>query len=251
MTPNPDQNIWHSFPTNMGDDQASIFFNESYAEVAAQDKLHYLLRVELAFQEHTDIGLPSNSEFDALCALEDDLEKYLLKLNGVYVGRISVGGRRFLYFYLPSCERRALKATKKVEKLHGYQLFTQWSQDVDKSAYWQQLYPTDDDWQIIRDLRVLNVLYDNNDNPETVRNVDHWAYFNQPSQADQFKQWLESERYKNIEIEPVDEQNKIRVRFSHDGNMALGELTRHTIPSNRKAKELGGYYDGWETSIEK
>jgi hypothetical protein len=33
--------------------------------------------------------------------------------------------------------------------------------------------------------------------------------------------------------------------------MALEDITHHTIGLNRKAKEMKGDYDGWETSVEK
>jgi len=40
------------------------------------------------------------------------------------------------------------------------------------------------------------------------------------------------------------------VRFSHVGTMVLEDITGRTIAIDRKARELDGDYDGWETSIE-
>jgi hypothetical protein len=33
--------------------------------------------------------------------------------------------------------------------------------------------------------------------------------------------------------------------------MVLEDVTRHTIRIGRKVRELGGTYDGWETSVER
>jgi len=33
--------------------------------------------------------------------------------------------------------------------------------------------------------------------------------------------------------------------------MELADIMGHTIAINRKARELGGNYDGWETSVER
>ncbi len=37
----------------------------------------------------------------------------------------------------------------------------------------------------------------------------------------------------------------------HEGTMELEDITHHTIAINRKVRELGGDYDGWETTIER
>lgn len=247
--PNKDA-VWQFFPASMGDNRASIFFNQSYSEVANEDQLEYLLRLDLTFHQPNDTGLPSDTEFDALCALEDDLEKSLAKINGVYVGRISVAGKRYLYFYLPSSERQVIEITKKVEKAHNYELFINWARDAHKNGYWRELYPTDDDWQVINDLSILDILASNGDDPNKVRKIDHWASFKQQLQANQFAKWLESESFENIQNERLDETATFCVRYSHNGSMALADITRRTISSNRKAKEFEGEYEGWETSVE-
>ena len=47
-----------------------------------------------------------------------------------------------------------------------------------------------------------------------------------------------------------DEKEEFVVQYGHSGTMNLGDITHHTIGSDRKARELGGRYDGWETSVE-
>jgi hypothetical protein len=44
---------------------------------------------------------------------------------------------------------------------------------------------------------------------------------------------------------------EMRVCFTHVGTMSLEDITHHTIPINRRAGELKGKYDGWETSVER
>jgi hypothetical protein len=45
------------------------------------------------------------------------------------------------------------------------------------------------------------------------------------------------------------DDGKFRVRFSNEGTLRLPDITSHTIALRRKASELGGDYDGWETPV--
>ena len=47
----------------------------------------------------------------------------------------------------------------------------------------------------------------------------------------------------------VDDDGEHCVRLYHVGTTRQNELSDHTIQLNRKATELGGRYDGWETQV--
>ena len=94
--------IWYTFPASMGDDQAWITYNHGYAEVAKADTRNNHLRVRVGFHDPTEYGMPTNEEFPRLSALDESLENVIVKLGGVYVGRITVAGHRYFYYYLGS-----------------------------------------------------------------------------------------------------------------------------------------------------
>lgn len=81
--------------------------------------------------------------------------------------------------------------------------------------------------------------------------VSHWAYFPDEAAAADFAEWATAQGYQGIAIEPVDDNDTIKVRFNHVGTMALEDIPHHTIAIGRKAEESGGDHDGWKTSVER
>ena len=53
----------------------------------------------------------------------------------------------------------------------------------------------------------------------------------------------------SLDAADTTDDGKFRVRFAHKGTLRLPDITSHTIALRRKASELGGDYDGWETPV--
>jgi hypothetical protein len=120
--------------------------------------------------------------------------------------------------------------------------------DDSHSGYWQGLFPTDDDWQVIQDLEVIEALQKEGDDGAASRCIDHWAFFPSQPAAEQFSRWAQERGYSSFTTE-IAEGGSFHVRFSHEGTVKLPDITSHTIALRRKAAELGGNYDGWETPV--
>lgn len=241
---------WRMFPVTMGDDQAFISFNESFAERANDTAARYCLRVEVAIKDPTEAGMPQAGEFDVLAKLDDALDSALATIEGTYVGRVTVAGRRFFFFYLNGEEAQARDIVEQTSSLFGYVPRVTWVDDPQKSRYWQDLYPTADDWRVIYDMDVLDALADAGDDADITRTVEHWAYFADERSATAFQSWLASNDF-TLEEMQRDDDGRIGVRFSHQGRMHLADISNRTIQCRRQADELGGEYDGWETSVER
>lgn len=235
----------------MGENQAWITYNHGYAEVAEADPRDNALRIKLQIKNPTEYGMPTNEEFPQLSSIDNALDDQISAAGGVYVGRVTVGGYRFFYFYVDITEKKASEIIESVSSSTSYKLQYVYEPDEDRKYYWSELYPTDDDWQVIRDLKVLDALADSGDISEKEREVMHWAYFPKESMCKTFTTWVKSENYVVHYSGKEEEGSEYLTRYSHNGTMNLGDITSHTIRSNRKAKELGGRYDGWETSVEK
>lgn len=245
------EDIWYTFPAAMGDDQAWITYNHGYSKVAETDKRNNHLRVRVKIKNPNEYGLPTNEEFPFLKEVDEKLEEGIADIGGVYVGRITVAGYRFFYFYTDTNEIEAKKVVDTVAGSSGYSFEIKWEPDQEKKKYLDELYPTSDDWQVISDLKVLDALADDGDDHNKERNVDHWAYFPTSEDASKFKEWVVAEGYNLKSMELTEDKKQYLVQYSHIGTMNLGDITHHTISSNRKARELNGDYDGWETSVEK
>ena len=234
----------------MGEDQAWISYNHGYGEVAGSDPRHNVLRIKLPFKNPTAEGMPTNEEYPQLSKIDETLDEKFLAVGGIYVGRVTVDGHRFFYFYLGIEEKQAADIIATVTTETSYQMQYLYEKDTDKKFYWEQLYPTDDDWQVIQDLKVLDSLSENGDIKDKEREVMHWAYFPNDSLCNQYSGWAKSESYKIHFTGKDQDSTECFTKFSHVGTMHLGEITNHTIKLGRKARELGGRYDGWETSVE-
>lgn len=244
------EDTWRMFPATMGDDQAFISFNLSFAERAESDARNQQLRVEVAIKDPTEAGMPQGCEFAALSKLDDALEAAVARHGGIYVGRITVAGRRYFYFYVDMNEADACDAVAGAAKPFGYVPKCNRAHDPKKASYWEDLYPTADDWRVIKDMDVLDALANAGDDRDVSRVIEHWAYFDSQVAADAFRQWLAGHGF-TFKSSSNAEDDRVCVRFTHEGVMHLAEITNYTIRCRRKAAELGGEYDGWETSVEK
>jgi hypothetical protein len=242
---------WYTFPTTMGEDQAWITFNDGFAELAETDQRNNVVQVRVTFasDSHTD------EELNALSELDTVLDKLFSETDSLYVGQIMVSDFYYFYFYSSLSPEEINDLINQAADATGFELAYFSEDDPDKSHYWNELYPTSDDWQVISDSRVIKFLIDNGDNPDIRRDIRHWAYFDTQEQVNGFKQWLEQQGFKDIAVEDVGMEDNLEEKFlviyAHIGSMSLGELTQYTVASNRKAEELGGRYDGWETDIQK
>lgn len=241
---------WETFPAQMGDHRAFITFNGSYAEIARTDPRTSLFRVRLEFKHPTDRGMPPEDEFPELRNVLKLLSAAVVAEGGVHVGRVTAKGYRHFYFYVGLPEEKVLDIFDVVAAQTPYELAYAYQEDPEKDGYWKYLYPTADDWQVIRDMRVLDALKDKGDISDVARPVSHWAYFADQNNAQQFADWATENRY-NVHSVALTDDKKVEVRFTHGGTMELEDITHHTIHINRQVKTLGGDYDGWETSVER
>ena len=241
---------WHTFPAQMGEHRAFITFNEAYAREADKDPRDILLRVRAEMKRPNVAGMPTDEEFPALAALDEKLENQFGRRFGSYVGKVTVNGKRHFFFYVSCSEETASQAIERISDETTYGLAYSYEKDAAKEGCWRDLYPTPDDWQMIKDLGVLDALRDRGDNSEKSRELTHWAYFRDSDAAKHFSDWAAGTGYSVAELQSPESGGEFKVRFTHRGTMVLEDITHHSI-TGRKARELGEEYDGWKTSVEK
>jgi hypothetical protein len=239
---------WEFFPCQMGEHKASIFFDYGIRESIDTAVPPHLLKVRLVLNRPRADGLSASEEFQGLSAFEDGLLKLVQQHESCYVGRITVDGHRHFYIYTYDPESAWSTYLAALGQTHGYALSFVMTEDENHKGYWQELFPTEDDWQVILDLRVLEQSEKGGDNLNVSRRISHWAYFPSRALAEGFSQWLKDEAYDSVTLDSSDD-GRICVQFSHEGSLRLEDITRHTISLRRRASELEGDYDGWETPI--
>ena len=248
---NTSEDEWMVFPASRSNKQAWVSFNKTFSNIAKLDKRYICSHFIVNLKKPNKYGMPIGSEYDSLNKLDELLYNFFTSNGGIYVGRVTVAGTRHLFYYSQLKEPEISNKTAGIfDSLH-YKYKLKVKEDKNKNEYWNNLYPTEPEWQVIRDLSVLDVLKKNKDNPNIKRKVNHWAYFKTKKHVNIFKLWLLQEKYILETVKEIEGGNKYQVCFFHNGTMNLNDITSHTISLNAKAKEIGGNYDGWETSVER
>lgn len=239
---------WHFFPCSMGDDQAFIFLNTGIAD-AIDSAPGSLVTLRLAVKAPRD-GLPTSEEFEPVTNIEDRIEAFSRNNNDWYVGRVTVGGYRIFYVYTSRDEPTWMNFVEELGGATGYDIRSTYRDDPEHKGYRDDLYPTDDDWQVIKDLQVIENLESDGDDGSQSRKIDHWVYFDEETAAKEFVLWAENNRFtRDPEHSHETDDGRYCVRLFHHGTIRIGDISSHTIALSRKAAEYGGDYDGWETPI--
>ena len=242
---------WLYFPCRIGDDLAFIFYDHGVRETIDGLSNANLLRVRIALEAPHENGLPTHQESVALTAFEDAFQDIVSRSGGDYVGRVTVAGTREFLSYVTEGESAWVAHLASLPGEHGYPLEVRVEADPAKRGYWDDLFPSDHDWQVIQDLKVIDSLAENGDDLSLARRIDHWATFSDKAKALAFQVWAKGEGF-HVEsiLDPDEDDEAFAVRLYHVGTPRVEEISPVTIRLADAAKERDGEYDGWETSVE-
>jgi hypothetical protein len=239
---------WRYFMCTMGENLASIMVDVGISQTikgAPRD----LAILSLTYKHPDDRGLPTNEEFDAVNAVEKQLQNFVAFGRDAYVGRITKEGERIFFIYTVREESRWQILVERLIAESGYRIELQMEHDPEHHNYWKYLYPTPDDWQVIRDMAVIEGLKKSGDDQDADHTIDHWSYFPDEVSAKRFIAWAVSDRFTHDPARSGPGQNgKYCVYLSHVGVTRQRPLSHYTCALRRKAEEHGGEYDGWGTT---
>lgn len=240
---------WVFYPCSMGDEMAVIYVNMSAADSIETAPIGLAILC-LTFKSPRPNGSPSQEEFEPINAVEDRIIADSKAKGDWYVGCVTVGGDRFFYVYTAREESSWNAFIKELSADSGYEIELTYRDDPEYNGYYEDLYPTEDDWQVIKDLRVIEVLSNQGDDLTQPRKVDHWVYFEDKASSADFVAWAESDRFtEDTKESHATDDGRYCVRLFHQGSMEIDDISSHTIALRQKAAEYGGDYDGWETDV--
>lgn len=239
---------WHYYPDNSGERPVYYMVNTGIYE-----KIYFapdqLLKLKVELKAPTAAGLPSQEEFDQLIQLEDQIEAFARSKGDWYVGRVSQNQYRTFYVYTTQDERSWSRQIERLAQETGYVMTPNFFDDPEHKGYLEELYPTPDNWQVIRDLLVIEYLEEHGDDGSTPRDIEHLACV--PSKgAAAFIEWAVSNGYT---VDPrdstTDADGNVCLILIHHGRVSVVELSPKTTLLRQKSVEFGGEYDGWETEV--
>lgn len=242
---------WEFYPCQMGEERAFISYDHGLRETIDKLALPNSFRIRAELLSPTAEGMPTQDEFPVLSALEEMLAQRVAEQGGVQLGRITVGGARYFLFLVGFGEEIARDFMKEAQKSSEFPLGYVLEADPKKEAYWSELFPTAEDWQVVQDLKVLDTLQSRGDDPTIPRAIEHWAYFSTFETRESFIAWATGSGFEIVDRPEPDSPPNFGVVISAIGTPTLEEITRTTIGLLHKAQEFHGTYDGWETSVEK
>ena len=242
---------WEFFPCQMGDHRAFIFYDHGIRESIDSIEISTAVRFRLTYKAPRDNGLPTDEEFDAVADIEDRLTDFIESNQGIYVGRVTVDGHRYFHTFCAAPKDRIDTFLSELRSATGYAIEVLFKDDPEKESYWKELYPTEDDWQMILDRRVVDQLRKSGDDGSIARCIDHWAYFATEAGARDYADWASENRFSIKKLAATDYKGdrKWCVQFNRDDAADLYSINHVTYQLRHKAKELSGEYDGWESPV--
>lgn len=247
---------WEFYPCQAGDHIAYIFYDHGLSKEIDDLDCNRLLKIQLQLKNTNEYGLPADEEYEALTQVEDEIDAVLDKHDGISVGRITVAGVRIFYIYADIAEETLSAIVTGLAEKTGYEMRYTIKDDPQKDGYWNDLFPTDIDWRLILDTKMIQSLLDSNDNLDTQRQIEHYAYFESLDALQQFSDWAKSAGYQNFIATVVDEEDledgdelKHRLFFTHFGTTQLNDINEHTTTLMERAEEYKGMYDSWDTKV--
>ena len=228
---------WESYLCSINGRAGSIFVDLGAREMI-DEAPPYLLKVRLKMKKPRADGLSSTEELESLYSIETDLRAVVAEHGARYVGRQTFGGHRYFFVYTAESEAQWDGHISPLVDRHHYVIAGHYKADPNHRGYREELYPSLDSWQVIKDHRVLLALRKQGDDGSKPRPVDHWAYFDTLANADQFATWLRDQGYVQVKVGPL-ESTKHSVHFRHEGDLRLKSITSRTIILGRKRARAG------------
>lgn len=246
---------WGMYFSNIGGHTAMTVFDDGISDGVNNLSLPNSVRIKLHLENVREDGLPTQSEGARLLIIGPLIEAAISDNGGLFLGRVTTNSVRWNIGLIGDLGE-ALKANlAHLSDEHKFRYEVLIEPDPEKHAYWLDLYPTDDDRQVMADMNVLDALLEAGDDQNAQRSVEHWTYFSSRPVAQEFSIWLEDQGYRNITITKQKDgffsKAKWLVRYSHNSTMLLNDITHHTLKLSRQARASGGEYDGWETQVTK
>jgi Family of unknown function (DUF695)/Regulator of ribonuclease activity B len=242
---------WEQFPCTMANYAAFISYDHGIREELKLLPFPNFASFKVELLSPDDRGFPSGDEFAKLNEVEDFLcSQFLVETRGVQVGRVTANGRRYFHFYTCLDEFACDRLAQEAGKIHGHMVAHLHEPDLERSHYWNELYPTEDDWQVIKDIRVQEALELKGDPLQTPRPIEHWVYFATEIERVAFIECVKA-AFEEIDLYESTDPKKSRfaAKLKHSGLPDYRSMNGTTLLLSRAARENGGEYDGWETQV--
>lgn len=244
------EDAWRMYFAEMGGLPASIVFNDGIAKRLNGLPLTHAMKIRIPLKSPRGDGMTTREEAGPVNALDEAFDRIVTAHGGEYLGRVTNNGVRWVLALIPASSEALQAALNTAAAEAGYAVDIHIAPDPEKSVYWQDLYPNEDDRQVMVDMEVQGALQKQGDDPAKAREIGHWIYFRDEAAAEGFAAWARDTGYRIDSVVPSPDAVPLwLVRMTHLGTLQLNDISGHTLTISRRAREDGGQYDGWEAPL--
>lgn len=245
---------WDFYLTNVDDKLSSIAVDLGLKSVAPIVDKQHIVWISLKMNNPREDGLSSKEEFEKLGYIEDQIVNSIVKNhNAIFVGRLTSDNHRDFYFYFGETKNYEKTIFNVMQNFSDYKYAIGTKIDKEWDGYLNFLFPQPEQYQKIKNRKVVDNLVENGDRLDKKREVTHWIYFTNENDRENFIKKIATENFK------VEEKNKVKentnlpyiLRISRIDKVDYDNIDTFTILLWKLANENNGEYDGWETSVEK
>jgi uncharacterized protein (TIGR01619 family) len=243
---------WAVYFSTVGENQiGSILVDLGFNNISPIESKSNLITITTFMNNPTEDGLSSAEESSILNEIEDYfIDLIVSKYNAVYPGRLKYDSKILSYFYSEKTDEFEKTFTEIESQYPNYRFEYNVKEEKDWRAYFEVLYPSPFEMQVIGNGKVIANLEKHNDNLEKERQVDHWIYFKFETEREKFLNAIEGMNF-NIE-----DKSKISIgelpfalQLSRTDKVDYESVNEYVMYLWEKAQEFNGDYDGWETFI--
>ena len=201
----------------------------------------------IAPDEH---GICTEPECSKLQKIREALtEKLSETVGAVFSGSRMCEGWFELYFYARTGKKLIASAGEVLQEFDGYTFDTGSSRDEDWEHYRNELYPDTMQLHQIQNRQIISQLIEAGDDTAVEREVEHYLFFQLPTQADRAVASLEASGYElkeSVEQEGEYPYGRVLVKVQ--------DVTEDTMEASaaemlEAAYAEHGIYEGWSTTI--
>jgi hypothetical protein len=242
---------WAHYVANIGGHSGSIVYDEGLAGLIQTLPQDQSVMITAQLRDAMDNGLPTDAEAERLNILQDQLDALFETVGGLTVGRITYNGQRHHFYYTQGFPKVLSEEVSVVGEANGYVLTSGAKEDPAKSVYFEELYATGEDRQVLLDMQVIRALIDHNDDLSAPREVDYLSIFPKKSAAEAYVGWALGQGYR---VDPIRKtggflNRAFEVESHNQTAVTVQAINPHSLGHFRQAIALGGAFDGWGCGV--
>jgi uncharacterized protein (TIGR01619 family) len=245
---------WKFYLCKVNDKVASIAFDVALYADAPMPAKPWLLWVWVYLRSPRPDGLSDGVELNSISAIEDALAASIgSAFDAVEAGRITTDGRREFYFYGAHDNEVDSIVRKTMGRFNEYRFELGQQRDAGWDHYFSVLFPSDEEFEKIKNRDVLEVLKSHGDLLTPVRDVRHMIYFRTIEDRKWFVEKAKELGYK-IRLEDEVKQDKGKsfpfiLSICRGQGITQDEIDNAVIELFRLAQQVSADYDGWEAQL--